>query len=310
MELHRYAWISLAIAIFMIIAKTAAYRLTGSVSLLSDAMESIVNALGATAAIWALSLSARPPDDDHAHGHDKAEYFSSGFEGGLIVVAAIGIIYNAIDHIIHPQPVTGVASGIAINTVTTVINYVLAKWLMLAAKKHDSIALEADSHHLMSDVVSSIVVSVGVIIAGMTPLWWVDPIMALLVGLNIIRNGWDLVTRSMNGLLDASFSKEDTQIVHDIIAQFATPEVTFHAVRTRISGSRKFVSMHVLVPGNWSVHQGHEILEQIELAFHATINNISVITHLEPNDDPRSFEDQYLHRQPNGNGTNGASLAT
>mgnify|MGYP006273959751 CR=1 FL=1 len=297
MELRRYAWISLAVAIFMIIAKTAAYRLTGSVSLLSDAIESIVNALGATAAIWALSLSARPPDDVHAHGHDKAEYFSSGFEGALIVVAAIGIIYNAIDHLINPQPITAAASGIAINLVTTVINYVLAKWLMVAAKKHDSIALEADSHHLMSDVVSSIVVSVGVIIASITSLWWVDPVLALFVGLNIIRNGWDLVSRSMHGLLDASFETEESQKLDGVLAQFISPEVTFHAVRTRISGSRKFVSMHVLVPGTWTVHQGHEVLERIEIAIHAAINNCSVITHLEPNDDPRSFEDQHLHRR-------------
>lgn len=299
MGLRKYAWISLAVAIFMIIAKTAAYRLTGSVSLLSDAIESIVNALGATAAIWALSLSARPPDDIHAHGHDKAEYFSSGFEGALIMMAAIGIIYNAVDHLFTPQPITAAASGIAINLVTTVVNYVLARWLMVAAKQHDSIALEADAHHLMSDVISSIVVSVGVVVASMTPLWWIDPVLALLVGLNIIRNGWDLVARSMNGLLDASFSPEDTAKVTAILAQFTTQDVTFHAVRTRISGSRKFVSMHVLVPGTWSVHEGHEVLEAIELAMYAAISNISVITHLEPNDDPRSFEDQQLHRAPN-----------
>lgn len=299
MELRKYAWISLAVAIFMIITKTAAYRLTGSVSLLSDAIESIVNALGATAAIWALSLSARPPDDLHAHGHDKAEYFSSGFEGALIMMAAIGIIYNAIAYLIVPQPITAAASGIALNLITTVVNYILAKWLMVAAKRHDSIALEADAHHLMSDVVSSLVVSIGVVIASMTPLWWVDPILALLVGLNIIRNGWSLVTRSMNGLLDASFSLEDSAKVADVLARFTSADVTFHAVRTRISGSRKFVSMHVLVPGTWSVHQGHEVLEEIELAMHAAINNVHVITHLEPNDDPRSFEDQHLHRQLN-----------
>ncbi|MFM7678793.1 MAG: cation diffusion facilitator family transporter [Roseiflexaceae bacterium] len=296
MELRRYAWISLAVAIFMIVAKTLAYRLTGSVSLLSDAIESIVNALGATAAIWALSLSARPPDDIHAHGHDKAEYFSSGFEGALIVVAAIGIIYNAIDYLITPQPITAAAVGIAINLVTTVINYVLAKWLMVAAKKHDSIALEADSHHLMSDVVSSIMVSIGVVVASMTPLWWVDPLLALVVGVNIIRNGWDLVRRSMNGLLDASFHAEDIVKLDHILSQFAGDDITFHAVRTRISGSRKFVSMHVLVPGMWSVQQGHEVLERIEIAILQGIPNSSVITHLEPNDDPRSFEDQALHR--------------
>ncbi len=296
MELRRYAWMSLAVAIFMIIAKTAAYQLTGSVSLLSDAIESIVNALGATAAIWALSLSARPPDDVHAHGHDKAEYFSSGFEGALIVVAAIGIMYNAIDHLITPQPITAAASGIAINLVTTVVNYVLAKWLMVAAKKHDSIALEADSHHLMSDVVSSIVVSIGVVIASATSLWWVDPILALFVGLNIIRNGWDLVSRSMHGLLDVSFGAEDNYKLDAVLAQFSSPEIAFHAVRTRMSGSRKFVSLHVLVPGMWTVHQGHEVLERIEIAIHSAINNCSVITHLEPNDDPRSFEDQHLHR--------------
>jgi cation diffusion facilitator family transporter len=298
MGLRKYAWISLAVAFLMIAAKTAAYRLTGSVSLLSDAIESIVNALGASAAIWALSLSARPPDDEHAYGHDKAEYFSSGFEGALIVMAAVGIIYTSVVRLFNPEPVTASFVGIGLALGTSAINYILAQWLKKAAITHNSIALEADSHHLMSDVVSSIVVCIGVIVATNTPWWWIDPVMGMLVGLNIIRMGWDLVRRSMNGLLDASFADTELQALHKVLKQFESDEVMFHAIRTRISGARKFVSMHVLVPGNWSVAHGHELLEKIEIAVHLAFTNTSVITHIEPNDDPLSFEDIQLHRTP------------
>jgi len=298
MGLRKYAWISLAVAFLMIVAKTAAYRLTGSVSLLSDAIESIVNALGASAAIWALSLSAQPPDDEHAYGHDKAEYFSSGFEGALIVMAAVGIIYTSVVRLFNPEPVTASFVGIGLALGTSAINYILAQWLKKAALTHNSIALEADSHHLMSDVVSSIVVCIGVIVATNTPWWWIDPVMAILVGLNIIRMGWDLVRRSMNGLLDASFAEAELQALHNVLKQFESDEVMFHAIRTRISGARKFVSMHVLVPGNWSVAHGHELLEKIEIAVHLAFTNTNVITHIEPNDDPLSFEDIQLHRTP------------
>jgi cation diffusion facilitator family transporter len=298
MGLRKYAWISLAVAFLMIAAKTAAYRLTGSVSLLSDAIESIVNALGASAAIWALSLSAQPPDDEHAYGHDKAEYFSSGFEGALIVMAAIGIIYTSVIRLFNPEPVTASYIGIGLALGTSAVNYILAKWLKKAAITNNSIALEADSHHLMSDVISSVVVCIGVIIATNTPWWWIDPVMAMLVGLNIIRMGWDLVRRSMNGLLDASFADAELQALHNVLKQFESDEVMFHAIRTRISGARKFVSMHVLVPGNWSVAHGHELLEKIEIAVHLAFTNTNVITHIEPNDDPLSFEDIQLHRTP------------
>ena len=296
MGLRKYAWISLAVAFLMIAAKTAAYRLTGSVSLLSDAIESIVNALGASAAIWALSLSARPPDDEHAYGHDKAEYFSSGFEGALIVMAAVGIIYTSVIRLFNPEPVTASYIGIGLALGTSAVNYILAKWLKKAAIANNSIALEADSHHLMSDVISSIVVCIGVIVATSTPWWWLDPVMAMLVGLNIIRMGWDLVRRSMNGLLDASFADAELQALHHVLKQFESDEVMFHAIRTRISGARKFVSMHVLVPGNWSVAHGHELLEKIEIAVHLAFQNTNIITHIEPNDDPLSFEDIQLHR--------------
>jgi len=296
MGLRKYAWISLAVAFLMIAAKTAAYRLTGSVSLLSDAIESIVNALGASAAIWALSLSARPPDDEHTYGHDKAEYFSSGFEGALIVMAAVGIIYTSVIRLFNPEPVTASVVGIGLALGTSAVNYVLAQWIKKAAIENNSIALEADSHHLMSDVISSFVVCIGVIVATNTPWWWIDPVIAMLVGLNIIRMGWDLVRRSMNGLLDASFADAELQALHNVLKQFESDEVMFHAIRTRISGARKFVSMHVLVPGNWSVAHGHELLEKIEIAVHVAFHNTNVITHIEPNDDPLSFEDIQLHR--------------
>jgi cation diffusion facilitator family transporter len=296
MNLHRYARVSLIVAFVVIVLKIAAYWLTNSQSLLSDALESVVNILGASATMWALAVSEMPPDDEHAHGHDKAEYFSSGFEGALVLVAAVVIIATAGYRIVFPEAVTfnGIAIGLAIGT--SVINYGAARWLMRAAKQHDSIALEADSHHLMSDVITSIGVTIGVIITVFSGWWWIDPLVAILVGANILRTGWDLVRRSVDGLLDASLLPVDHQRVHDVIARFRTHAVDFHAIRTRRSGTRKFLTFHVLVPGEWSVQRGHDLLEAIEIELHQAIPQLHVTTHLEPSDDPSSFHDIELHR--------------
>ncbi|MFM2309374.1 MAG: hypothetical protein RLY87_1495 [Chloroflexota bacterium] len=302
MQLRRYAWISLFVAFVVIFLKIAAYYLTGSVSLLSDALESVVNVLGASATMWALAVSELPPDDDHAHGHDKAEYFSSGFEGALVLVAAVVIIVTSLQRFIEPQPIDASPIGIAIALGTSVINYVLARWLLRAAKQHDSTALEADAHHIMSDVVTSIAVSGGLVLAVITSISWFDPLFALFVGLNIIRTGWDLVKRSADGLLDASLLPVDHDRVMAIITKYRGDTIDFHAIRTRRSGSRKFVTFHVLVPGDWSVQRGHELLEAIEIELTHAIPNLHVTTHLEPNDDPSSFHDIDLHRpitQPN-----------
>lgn len=296
MQLRRYAWISLVVAVGVIFLKICAYLLTNSISLLSDALESIVNVLGATAAMWALSVAERPPDDEHAYGHDKAEFFSSGFEGALIMVAAFGISGSAIWRLIHPSELDVDLIGIGLAVLTSVINFALARWLFQAAKKHESIALEADAHHLMSDVITSIVVVVGVILVGITQWHWLDPLMAFVVGLNIIRMGWQLIRRSLDGLLDPAFTTAELAQVHVILDRFASNEISFHALRTRKSGIRRFVSLHVLVPGDWSIQRGHELSEEIESALHADIHNLHVLTHLEPKEDPASFIDIPLHR--------------
>lgn len=296
MQLRRYAWISLIVAIGVIFLKISAYLLTNSISLLSDALESIVNVLGATAAMWALAVAEQPPDDEHAYGHDKAEFFSSGFEGALIMMAAFGISGTAIWRLLNPTALEVDIIGIGLAILTSVINYALARWLFTAAKKHESIALEADAHHLMSDVITSVVVVAGVILVGITQWHWLDPLMAFIVGLNIIRMGWQLIRRSLDGLLDPAFTTNELASVHSILDTFASSDISFHAIRTRKSGIRRFVSLHVLVPGDWSVQRGHELSEEIEHALHATIENLHVLTHLEPKEDPASFIDIPLHR--------------
>lgn len=296
MQLRRYAWISLIVAVGVIFLKISAYVLTNSISLLSDALESIVNVLGATAAMWALAIAERPPDDEHAYGHDKAEFFSSGFEGALIMVAAFGISGTALWRLFNPAELDVDMIGIGLAVLTSVINFALARWLFVAAKKHESIALEADAHHLMSDVITSIVVVVGVVLVGITQWHWLDPLMAFVVGVNIVRMGWQLVRRSLDGLLDPAFSSTELADVHGILNTFATNDVSFHAIRTRKSGIRRFVSLHVLVPGEWSVQRGHELSEEIESALHAHMANLHVLTHLEPKEDPASFIDIPLHR--------------
>lgn len=296
MELRRYAWISLLVALAVIILKLLAYYITNSVSLLSDALESVVNVLGASAAMWALSLAAQPPDDDHAYGHDKAEFFSSGFEGALIMVAAVGIGSTAGYRLFNPLPIEESHIGVALALFTSIINYLLARWLFRAAQTHESIALEADAHHLISDVISSVFVAVGVILASMTRWWWLDPAIALVVALNIIRMGWELIVRSINGLLDPAWDATERAKLDHILERYTSTAVSFHAVRTRRSGVRRFLSMHVLVPSHWSVGQGHTLLEEIEHVIHNDIPNVHVLTHLEPNDDPASYADIPLHR--------------
>lgn len=296
MQLRKYAWISLLVALGVIVLKVSAYLLTNSISLLSDALESIVNVLGATAAMWALSVAEQPPDDEHAYGHDKAEFFSSGFEGALIMMAAVGISGTALWRLFYPAPLDADWLGIGLAVLTSIINFSLARWLFGAAKKHESIALEADAHHLMSDVVTSVVVVAGVILVGFTQWYWLDPIMAFLVGLNIIRMGWQLIRRSLDGLLDPAFNEDEQQALLGILDQYRDDDVSFHAIRTRKSGVRRFVSLHVLVPGEWSIQRGHELSERIEQALHQSIANLHVLTHLEPKEDPASFIDIPLHR--------------
>jgi cation diffusion facilitator family transporter len=295
-SLTRYAWLSIAAAIATILLKGMAWRMTGSVGLLSDAIESFVNLAGAIMALWMLTLAALPADDDHAHGHGKAEYFSSAFEGFLILLAAVSIGYTAIERLMNPQPLEAVAAGLLVSVVASVINFATARTLMRVGRTHNSITLEADAHHLMTDVWTSVGVIVGVGLVWLTGWLWLDPAIALLVAANIIWTGWQLMQRSAAGLMDVSLPAEQLAQVDTLLTGYREQGLEFHALRTRQAGSRVFVTLHVLVPGNWTVQHGHDWSERIEADIRNALPHAHVTTHLEPIEDPVSMVDQKLDR--------------
>jgi cation diffusion facilitator family transporter len=295
-SLTRYAWLSIAAAIATILLKGAAWQMTGSVGLLSDAIESFVNLAGAIMALWMLTLAARPADDDHAHGHGKAEYFSSAFEGFLILLAAGSIGYAAIGRLMHPQALEAVAAGLLVSVVASIINFATARTLMRVGRTHNSITLEADAHHLMTDVWTSAGVIAGVGLVWLTGWLWLDPAIALLVAVNIVWTGWQLMQRSAAGLMDVSLPAEQLVQVEALLTGYRTQGLEFHALRTRQAGSRVFVTLHVLVPGSWTVQVGHDWSERIEADIRLALPHAHVTTHLEPIEDPVSMVDQELDR--------------
>jgi cation diffusion facilitator family transporter len=296
-DLTRFAWLSIATAIVTITLKTAAYFLTGSVGLLSDALESIVNLVAAIGALIALIVSAQPADEEHAYGHSKAEYLSSGFEGGLILLAAASIIATAIPRLIHPVPLVDVGLGLAISAPGTVLNGVVAWRLMRAGRQHNSIALEADGRHLLTDVWTSIGVLIGVAAVSVTGIERLDPIIAMLVAANILWTGFGLVRGSALGLLDTALPPADRSVIQRVLKDIEEKHgVQTHALRTRQAGARRFVSFHVLVPGDWTVHRGHQLLETVERDIRVALPHTTVFTHLEPLDDPSSWDDRDLDR--------------
>lgn len=294
--LTRYAWLSIAGALATIGLKAAAYWLTGSVGLLSDALESFVNLAGAVMALTMLSLAARPPDEEHAFGHDKAEYFSSGSEGSLILLAAISIAVAAIRRIFNPIPLEQLGLGLAVSLVASIINLGIALVLLRASRRHDSVTLEANAQHLLTDVWTSAGVLVGVGLVALTGVQLLDPAIALLVAANITWAGIRIVRRSVAGLMDTALPPGEVEKVHAVLKPYTQEGIAFHALRTRQSGSRRFVSLHVLVPGDWSVHRGHQLLEQIEAEIRAALPNANVLTHLESREDSSSWEDVGLDR--------------
>ena len=295
-SLTRYAWLSIAAAIATILLKGAAWQMTGSVGLLSDAIESFVNLAGAIMALWMLTLAARPADDDHAHGHGKAEYFSSAFEGFLILLAAGSIGYAAIGRLMHPQALEAVAAGLLVSVVASIINFATARTLMRVGRTHNSITLEADAHHLMTDVWTSAGVIAGVGLVWLTGWLWLDPALALLVAMNIVWTGWQLMQRSAAGLMDVSLPAEQLAQVEALLTGYRTRGLEFHALRTRQAGSRVFVTLHVLVPGSWTVQVGHDWSERIEADIRLALPHAHVTTHLEPIEDPVSMADRELDR--------------
>lgn len=295
-SLSRYAWLSIAAALATILLKGAAWWLTGSVGLLSDAIESFVNLAGALMALAMLTLAAMPADDKHAYGHGKAEYFSSAFEGFLILLAAFSIGYTAFERLLNPQPLEAVGVGLAVSVVASIINLLTSRTLMAVGRKYNSITLEADAHHLMTDVWTSAGVIAGVGLVWLTGWLWLDPAIAILVALNIVWTGWQLMQRSASGLMDVAIPADKLAALEALLEQYRGQGLDFHALRTRQSGSREFITLHVLVPGQWTVKQGHDWAERIELDIARLLPKSHVTTHLEPLEDPVSMVDQALER--------------
>lgn len=296
-NLTRYAWLSIAAAVATISLKAGAYFMTGSVGLLSDALESVINLVAAVIALWILKVAAAPPDEEHMFGHNKVEYFSSGIEGALIFLAAMSIGYAAVRRLLDPQPLEQIGIGLTINLLATAINFVVSRILLRAGRQNHSIVLEADGHHLMTDVWTSVGVIAGVGLVTMTGWWRLDPIVAILVALNILWSGWGLIKRSVYGLLDTSVEQKIHEKLVEMLDEFKRKEkIDYHALRTRQSGVQKFIYVHILVPGSWSVQKGHDLLEEIEAAIREEIANSVVFTHLEPLEDAVSYEDVELFR--------------
>ena len=295
-DLRRYAWLSIAAALATILLKSGAWWLTGSVGLLSDAIESLVNLSGALMALWMLTIAAQPADDDHFYGHGKAEYFSSGFEGLLILAAAIGIGWAAVERLLHPQALEQIGVGLGISVIASIINLLTALVLLRAGREHRSITLEADAHHLLTDVWTSVGVILGVAAVWLTGWLWLDPLLALLVAANIIWTGVRLVSRSAAGLMDAALATDQQSALAAVMETHRRQGIDFHALWTRQAGARVFISVHVLVPGRWTVKEGHDLVERIEAEMRAALPHAHVLTHLEPIEDPRSQEDQTLDR--------------
>jgi cation diffusion facilitator family transporter len=296
-SLERFAWLSVAAAIVTIALKTLAWWLTGSVGLLSDALESLVNLAAALLALWMLRLAAAPPDEDYHYGFSKAEYFSAGIEGALIVLAAGAILYTAIPRLLAPEPIEAPLLGLSISFAASLVNLGTALILLRAGERHDSITLEADGKHLMTDVWTSAGVIAGVALVYLTGWLRLDPLVALAVALHIIWTGIGLVRRSVAGLLDAAIGQEDQREVTKIFNEYSRRyAVKFHAFRTRRAGARRFITFHLLVPDEWSVARAHGLSEEIEERIRSLVRNAGVLVHIEPISDPASYEDQELDR--------------
>lgn len=291
-----YTVLSIGAALLTITLKAGAYFLTGSVGLLSDAAESVVNLVAAIIATWAVTYAAKPPDEDHAYGHYKAEYFSSGVEGALILVAAGSIAIAAWGRLFHPEPLEQLGLGLGLSLVATAINGALALVMLKASKRLRSITLRADAHHLLTDVWTSVGVVLGLMLVSLTHWLILDPIIALLVAANIVWTGIKLLHETGLGLLDTAMPVAEQQTVMDILADYDSQGIQFHALRTRVAGSRRFISLHVLVPGAWTVQQGHDLCEEIEITIGRSLPGTYVFTHLEPLEDPLSWQDQQLDR--------------
>jgi cation diffusion facilitator family transporter len=296
-SLTRFAWLSIGAAIATIILKTGAYLLTGSVGLLSDALESLVNLAGAVMALTMLTIAARPADEIHVYGHSKAEYFASVTEGILILGAAAGIISAAVNRLLQPRELEQLGLGLGVSVAASAINLIVARILLRVGRERRSITLEADARHLMTDVWTSVGVVGGVAVVGITGWSFFDPVVAIVVALNIIWTGFRLVGRSVSGLMDAALPEQERALIENVMQKYQSKGVSFHALRTRQAAARQFVSVHMLVPGEWTVHDAHHVAEDFESDIRGTLGGVvTVFTHIEPVEDELSMDDIYLDR--------------
>ena len=292
-SLTRFAWLSIAASLATIALKTTAYLLTGSVGFMSDAVESLVNLAAAIMALGMLIVAAQPADENHMYGHSKAEYFSSGTEGLLILVAAGGIIWTAVGRLLHPQPLEQLGLGLIVSAGAAILNLVVAQTLLKAGRKQNSITLEADAQHLMTDVWTSVGVISGMGIVALTGWGVLDPIIAIAVGFNIIWTGLSLVRRSVAGLMDAALPPKEQKLIEGVLAKYQERGVTFHALRTRQSAALRFVSVHMFVPARWTVRDAHKITRDFEGDIRKAVPETIVLTHLEPLEDAVSVHEEH-----------------
>lgn len=295
--LANYAWLSIAAAVATFGLKMLAWWLTGSVGLMSDAMESLVNLAAAVITLISVSVSVLPADDEHAYGHTKVEYFASGLEGALILLAATGIGWSAIHRLMHPQVLETVSLGLVVSVLASSINLVVGRILKKVGKDRHSVALQADGQHLMTDVWTSVAVVIAVGLVAVTGWQWLDPVIGLLLAGHIIGMGVRLVRESMMGLMDTGLPPEEMAIIKEVLNGYADQGMEHHALRTRQAGSWRFMSVHLLMPGEWTIARGHKIADHIEEEIRTKVPRLNVLTHLEPLEDPASWDDVEIERK-------------
>ncbi|MFN2136607.1 MAG: cation diffusion facilitator family transporter [Candidatus Promineifilaceae bacterium] len=296
-SLTRYAWLSVGAALLTLVLKFGAYQLTGSVGILSDALEGLINLAAAIVVLATLHYVERPPDESHEYGHDKAEYFSSGIEGTLIVVASAAILVTGLRRLLNPQPLEQVGLGLTVAIIAALINLLAGQIILRASRRYDSITLEADGRHLMSDVWTSAAVVGGVAAATVSGIEQLDPLIAIAIGLKIGWEGLHIFRRSVQGLMDTPIAREERETVESILNEHNGEGVRWHAMRTRQSGRRRFISVHLLLPDDWNVQRAHDLAEHLETEVAKAINGATLFTHIEPQGDPVAESDQQLDRE-------------
>lgn len=293
-------YLSIAAAVVTILLKFTAYKVTGSIGFFSDALESIVNLLAAVFGLIMLHVSEKPADEGHEFGHSKAEYFSSAIEGSLILLAAFSIIWSAVPRLIHPIALENINIGLLFSVGASLVNLAVGQMLIHNGKKSKSLLVEADGKHLMTDVWTSAGVIAGILLVKFTGILILDPIIAILVALNIVYTGYRLISRSTNGLMDASISETEINQVKKYLDSLKEKDITYHSLMTRQAGQRKFISFHLLVPGAWTVQQGHENADIIEETIEDMFDEpVTVTSHIEPVEDPASLKDIGIDRKKN-----------